>query len=50
MIDIYTVSFFGHREVEHLLEVESRLNKLLYTLITQKEYLEFNMLKNMVRR
>ena len=40
-MDIYTVSFFGHREVERAAEIESKLNKLLHYLITQKEYVEF---------
>ena len=40
-MDIYTVSFFGHREVERAAEIESKLNKLLHDLITQKEYVEF---------
>ncbi len=39
-MDIYTVSFFGHRYVEHWTEVENRLDKLLYDLITQKEYVD----------
>lgn len=40
-MDIYTVSFFGHREIERAWEIESRLEKLLYDLITQKQYVEF---------
>lgn len=40
-MDIYTVSFFGHREIERVSEIESRLDKLLYDLITQKRYVEF---------
>ena len=40
-MDIYTVSFFGHREVEKPSEIEERLDNLLYDLITQKEYVEF---------
>ena len=32
-MDIYTVSFFGHREVERALEIESRLDHLLHDLI-----------------
>ncbi|MDD6060770.1 MAG: hypothetical protein PUB97_10420 [Ruminococcus sp.] len=40
-MDIYTVSFFGHREVERALEIESRLDLLLHDLITQKKYVEF---------
>ena len=40
-MNIYTVSFFGHRYVEHGTEIENRLDKLLYDLITQKEYIDF---------
>ncbi len=40
-MNIYTVSFFGHREIERPLEIENRLDKLLHYLITQKEYVEF---------
>lgn len=38
---IFTVSFFGHREVERPMEIEDRLDKLLHDLINQKEYVEF---------
>lgn len=40
-MEIYTVSFFGHREVKRASEIESRLNQLLHDLITQKQYIEF---------
>lgn len=40
-MNIYTVSLFGHREIERPLEIEERLDKLLHYLITQKEYVEF---------
>ena len=40
-MNIYTVIFFGHREIESPLEIEKRLDKLLYNIITQKEYVEF---------
>ena len=40
-MDIYTVSFFGHREVEGAAEIESRLERLLHDLITRKQYVEF---------
>ena len=40
-MDIYTVSFFGHRELEEHTEVEYRLDQILHDLITQKEYVEF---------
>ena len=41
MLNIYTVSFFGHRYIERSSEIESRLDTLLHDLITQKEYVEF---------
>ncbi len=40
-MNIYTVSFFGHRYVEHGSEIENRLDKLLHDLITQREYVDF---------
>ena len=40
-MDIYTVSFFGHRLVERASEIQVRLEILLHDLITQKEYVEF---------
>ena len=40
-MEIYTVSFFGHREVEGASDIESRLDRLLHDLITQKQYVEF---------
>jgi len=40
-MNIYTVSFFGHREIEKPIEIENRLDKLLHDLISQKEYVEF---------
>ena len=40
-MDIYTVSFFGHREIERPSDIENRLDGLLHDLITQKEYIEF---------
>ena len=40
-MEIYTVSFFSHREVEGTSEIESRLDWLLRDLITQKQYIEF---------
>ena len=40
-MNIYTVSFFGHRYVEHGSEIENHLDKLLHDLITQREYIDF---------
>lgn len=41
VMDIYTVSFFGHRYVENAREIENRLDKLLHDLITKREYVDF---------
>lgn len=41
MLDIYTVSFFGHRNMECGSEIGNRLDRLLHDLIRQKEYVEF---------
>lgn len=41
MMNIYTVSFFGHRYVERGSEIENCLDKLLHDIITQKEYIDF---------
>lgn len=40
-MNIYTVSFFGHREVENFSEMERRLENLIRGLMRQKEYVEF---------
>lgn len=40
-MNIYTVSFFGHRYVERGSEINDRLDKLLHDLITQSEYIDF---------
>jgi len=40
-MEIYTVCFFGHREVERAAEIESKLDQLLHDIITQKQYVEF---------
>ena len=40
-MNIYTVSFFGHREIEGISEIETKLENLLHELIVKKEYVEF---------
>ena len=40
-MDIYTVSFFGHREIENSLEVERKLEAIIAELIKTKKYIEF---------
>ena len=37
----YTVSFFGHREINNLCEMESKLERIVHDLIEQQEYVEF---------
>ena len=37
-MDIYTVSFFGHREIENVLEVERKLEAKITELIQTKQY------------
>ncbi len=36
-MDIYTVSFFGHRCVEYEMKIENRLDKLLYSYLKVRE-------------
>ena len=40
-MNTYTVSFFGHRQIERPFEVEERLEKIIRELIRSKEYVEF---------
>jgi len=41
MLDVFTVSFFGHRKMEHMSEVEMNLENIIRELLTHKEYVEF---------
>ncbi len=40
-MNIFTVSFFGHRKVSKPLEIEDKLEKIIGQLIKSKEYVEF---------
>ena len=40
-LDIYTVAFFGHRYVDHLLEAGNKLERVLHRLLEEKEYVDF---------
>ena len=40
-MQLFTVSFFGHRIIKNALEIESRLYKLIQTLLREHEYVEF---------
>lgn len=41
MLDIYTVSFFGHRELPNMFALENELMTLLREIINTHEYVEF---------
>ena len=41
MLDIFTVSFFGHREIDRFREVERQLESLVLKLIDEKDYVDF---------
>ena len=40
-MNIFTVSFFGHRQLENYFETERELERIITDLISQKEYVEF---------
>lgn len=40
-MEIYTVSFFGHRQLDDFMEAERRLEKLIRELLAEREYVEF---------
>ena len=40
-MNIYTVSFFGHREINNSIKTEEKLSELIKELICTKEYVEF---------
>lgn len=40
-MNIYTVSFFGHREIDCPIVIEKRLEAVITDLIKDKEYVEF---------
>ena len=41
MLDIFTVSFFGHRQIENARQVEEQLDGLVRRFIREKEYVDF---------
>ena len=46
MLNIFRVSFIGHREVERFREVEEQLEQIVEELIKTKEYVEFYVGRN----
>ena len=45
-MEIYRVSFIGHREIRRVREIEERLREIVRDLILTKEYVEFYMGRN----
>ncbi len=41
MLNVYTVSFFGHRQIENAAAIEKRLDEIIRPLLLEKEYAEF---------
>ena len=39
-MEVFTVSFFGHRMIDDVLEIENRLEQLIRTLLSEHEYVE----------
>ena len=40
-MNLYTVSFFGHRQIDNVFVIEQRLETLIRELLITKEYVEF---------
>ena len=40
-MNLYTVSFFGHRQIDNVFVIEQRLEMLIRELLITKEYVEF---------
>ena len=41
LLNIYTVSFFGHRYIDHFRTIEDRLEELIIKLLLEHEYVDF---------
>ena len=40
-MNLYAVSFFGHRQIDNVFIIEQRLETLIWELLATKEYVEF---------
>ena len=40
-MNLYAVSFFGHRQIDNVFIIEQRLETLIRELLATKEYVEF---------
>ena len=41
MMEVYTVSFFGHRRIENPIRIEQQLEEIVRELLLTKQYVEF---------
>lgn len=41
MLNIYTVAFFGHRYIDNPFLIEERMEKQIYKLLSEHEYVDF---------
>ena len=41
MLEIFTVAFFGHREIGNPFRIEERLEEQIYKLLSEHEYVDF---------
>ena len=40
-MNLFTISFFGHRQIEHPFIIEKRLERLISTFLRKEEYIVF---------
>ena len=40
-MNLYVVSFFGHRQIDNVFVIEQRLETMIRELLLSKEYVEF---------
>ena len=40
-MQLFTISFFGHRVIDNALEIENRLERLIHAMLREHEYVEF---------
>ena len=40
-MNIFSVSFFGHRQIDNPLQIESQLEEIISSLLQREEYIEF---------
>lgn len=40
-MEVFTVSFFGHRQLDHYFDIEKQLETMVKSIITSEDYVEF---------